>query len=135
MKHALIIAALLASSAHADTLGLHIGSWHEGGGYNNVNPGLYWRDDSGLTIGAYRNSLERTTAYAGWTWTHRIGSGVDVGLSIAGATGYRMTVTPMVLPSVGIRLGGDWSARIGWLPKIDPKRGTNVLHLTLERAL
>src|SRR5438045_253932 len=57
-----------APPAEAVTVGLHLASVHlPKRDFNNTNPGLYVRTDGGWTAGAYRNSLNRTSAYAGYT--------------------------------------------------------------------
>jgi hypothetical protein len=49
-------------------LALHLVSAHlVTSGLNNVNPGVHWRNDDGLTLGAYRNSFKHETYYAGLT--------------------------------------------------------------------
>lgn len=128
------LALLAATSAHADTIGLHVASWHSVQGYNNFNPGAYWQGDSGATVGAYCNSESRSrlfpdakrcdmSAYAGWTFTYGIFS------ATAGViTGYRRGPTPMVLPTVKL---GD-HLRVGFVPKIDPKTGSHVIHAMWE---
>lgn len=105
MRTTTILAALLAlaaGSAQADTIGLHLYTKHAAPGvepgdsawagqrrlWNDNTLGAYWRDDSGMTLGAYCNSYSRpehnvgptgnrayiqqsrcnVTKYAGWTW-------------------------------------------------------------------
>lgn len=129
--------ALLATTAHADTIGMHIASWHSEPGFNNVNPGLYYRTDAGWTAGAYCNSESRSgrfpdaprckvSAYAGRSF--------EVGpftLTAGVITGYAMGTVPMVLPS--LKLGDH--LRIGFVPKIDPKTGSHVVHAMWETEL
>lgn len=50
------------------TLGLHLLTAHAMPGYEAVTPGIYARHESGATFGAYRNSIGRRSAYAGWTF-------------------------------------------------------------------
>ena len=128
MKRLAIMAALaLAGAAHADTLGLHIGSQHfPAKQYNNFNPGAYYIHSSGATIGTYYNSERRQSVYAGWTW--------DYGpwrLQAGAITGYeRSTVLPMVVPSVALGYG----FRLTALPKVE-RDGSAVIHLMYEMKL
>lgn len=74
---AAFVAALLVShcQAQADTMGVHLYSPHFGVDRDapehlqprDVTPGLYWRGDSGLTLGVVRNSHNRWAGYAGYT--------------------------------------------------------------------
>lgn len=80
--------------ARADTIGFHLYTPHfaedkdvpERLRNSDVTPGLYWRGDSGLTLGVVRNSLRRPAVYAAYTvqsddkrWA----------LSLGAITGYR----------------------------------------------
>ena len=49
-------------------LGLHMMTWHAQPGFNNINPGLYFKVESGLTGGVYYNSERRWSAYLGRTF-------------------------------------------------------------------
>lgn len=128
--------ALLATSANADTVGIHIASWHSEQGLNNINPGLYYRTDAGWTAGAYCNSESRSarfpdasrcqvSAYAGRSF--------EVGpftLTAGVITGYAMGTVPMVLPS--LKLG---QLRIGFVPKVGPNTGSHVVSAMWETEL
>lgn len=122
-------------------LGLHLLSAHDPGchmesgrcvAYQNVNPGLYARAPSGLTMGLYRNSYSRMSAYAGWTFETK---DRRFALTVAAATGYpRATVIPLAVPSVRFGLTDAWSLRIAGAPRFE-KGGAAVLHLSIERQL
>jgi hypothetical protein len=127
-------------------LGLHLASYHaQHHDYqNNVNPGAYVECD-GWTAGAYRNTLSRTSAYAGYT----LRSG-PFALSLGAISGYQKRIeavpcqrgrrtgctreygfsdsafTPMVAPSV--TLG---PARLWYIPSIGVS--SSVLHLSLQK--
>lgn len=120
----ILLAALLAlpGLGQAQVLGVHVGSHHVGGGYCNENPGIYYRAESGLTLGAYRNSeCRRWSAYAGHTW------GDHIALTVGAVTGYeRASVLPLVVPSV--RFG---PARVAVLPPVGGM--PTVIHLMLEK--
>ena len=119
-------------------IGIHLATGHFGAPANldlqSVTPGVYLRSESGLTVGAFRNSVGRNSAYAAWTWSTRD----EVwSITVGGATGYpKAPVTPLIIPSVRVSLGVDsgWAARISYLPKPN-KNGAHGLHLSLERKL
>lgn len=77
------------------TVGLHLHSVHlgdQGRNWNNANRGLYARWSNGLTVGAVRNSLDRTGFYAGWTGERALGSvgglPVSAAITLGATTGY-----------------------------------------------
>ena len=135
-KVAAILLALVAGAAQADTLGLHVASWHSTPGYNNVNPGAYWRSDDGLTVGAYCNSQSRSPRFPDaprCSLARYIGLTTDLGpVSITAGMigGYQIGTVPMLVPS--LKLGG---LRLAFLPKLDPKSGTYVVHAMWETEL
>ena len=130
---ALLAVALAAvPCAHAQTqthtFGLHLVSYHAPEKtYNNTNPGLYYRHPDGWTAGFYRNSLRRDSIYVGYTWKYGI---FDV--TTAGVSGYFHKVQPLLVPSVSL---GTWygvTPRIAYIPRVEKKIGSHVLHLMVE---
>lgn len=119
-------------------LGLHLATYHtsptyvdpqgQQQAYQGVNPGMYVVAPNGLTAGAYRNSRNRTSVYAGWSYRspHTYG---DWGLTLGAASGYDTPggVLPMVVPSV--RLG---PVRLAVFPKIQRVNQTTAVHLSVE---
>lgn len=132
----LALLACLASVTEAHTIGVHIGSQHfPNATYNNINPGAYFKHDSGATVGAYRNSFRKASAYVGWTFEYG-----SAAVTVGGITGYSHTgarmiagdVALMVAPSIRLPVSiGGISPRLAYLPKAHPK-GAHVLHLMLE---
>jgi hypothetical protein len=128
-----IIAALLAVSAPAwadvDRIGLHLGTVHQGDGFNNVNPGVYAVWSNGATVGTYFNSERRQTAYVGWTWDRG-----PFALTAAALTGYqRAPVVPGLIPSVRIPLGERSAARVSFI--LAPEKQGRAVHLSWEWSL
>lgn len=122
--------ALLSGTCNADTFGLHIGSQHyPAKEWNNSNPGVYYRSDSGLTVGAYYNSHRRPSVYIGQQWSTELW-GFEPSIAIGLITGYKLPV--MVAPSIATPAIGSIRARVAFLPKIE-KSGSSVVHLMLER--
>lgn len=119
-------------------LGLHLATYHtsptyvdpqgQQQAYQGVNPGVYVVAPNGLTAGFYRNSRDRDSVYAGYSWRspHRYG---DYGLTVGAASGYDTPggVLPMVVPSV--RLG---PVRLAVFPKVQRVNQTTAVHLSVE---
>lgn len=108
---AALSAVLLATcgSAHAET-------WVQAGGFSrhlgadrdfretHPGAGVLWRPGGTweYTAGFYRNSLDRTTVYAGAVWR---GLG-PCGVLLGAATGYEgLPVVPLALPTCGAQWG------------------------------
>lgn len=112
-------------------VGIHIASHHwpdiraNGIPYNNFNPGVELRWSSGVTVGAFRNSLERDTVYAGWTWT----SGACApALLIGVATGYRHRAQLAFTPSICVFN----HLRLTLVPRSPQGGNATALHASLE---
>lgn len=120
MKIAALCLALLASSANAGTVGVHLLSFHSAGGYQTLTPGIFYRSGP-VVVGAFRNSEGRGSAYAGW---HRQ---YGAWATTAGlVTGYeRAKVLPMFVVTYKL----DDHFRLGVVP--NPK-GAWALHLAYE---
>ena len=56
-----------ALAQESTTLGIHTFSYHNNGNYNDTTPGLYLERNQ-FVIGAYHNSIRKTSVYAGYTW-------------------------------------------------------------------
>jgi hypothetical protein len=126
-----LLYALVTTPAAAveppETWGLHLATAHARGGYNDVNPGFYLRWNSGLTLGAYRNSERRNSAYVGWTFSD---DQDRIALTVGAVTGYRGGTIPLVVPSVRIPIAHQVSARLSLLAP--PEKGTTAVHLSIE---
>lgn len=135
---AALLLAVAASTAHADTIGLHVGSWHSEPGFNNVNPGAYWRGDDGWTAGAYCNSQSRSerfpdarrckvSAYAGRLFDHEIAPGLHVGILAGAVAGY--SLAPIIPAAIGTIQYGP--ARLWLIPRVE-KNSAAVVSLSFE---
>jgi hypothetical protein len=164
----LSLLAALAFSAQAQLLpavvGVHLVSYHveKGGssdpgdmGWNNKNPGLYAKWGNGLTVGAYRNSLYRNSAYLGWTFSDNTDR---FALTLGAVSGYdkitegtgdyqavrcdeangcrtvnlKSVILPLLVPSIRVGITDRLSARISLLAV--PKQPAAV-HLSMEWRL
>lgn len=124
----LAIFLLLPASTLAGTVGLHLGSVHlPKKDFNNVNPGIYYQWDSGVTVGTFYNSERRQSVYAGWTWEWG-----RLNLTAGLITGYRRaSILPLAAPSVKLGTVGQVTWRLIFLPRVE-RSGAHVLHLTAE---
>jgi len=130
---AAIILFAMSCLAQAQTVGLHLLSAHQKGGYHSVTPGLYIRSSNGLTAGIYRNSCGRISTYVGMTWEHD--AALSPAITIGAVTGYPSApVMPLLVPSVAMKIEQNMSARLALIPK--PPTGSHsssALHFSLER--
>jgi len=126
---ALIALLAGATSTFAGTVGLHVASVHipARSMYNNANPGVYYRSDSGWTAGVYHNSLSRASVYAGYTLQYG-----RFGLTAGAATGYQQTVQPLLVPSVSLFTYQGVTTRIAYVPRFEKRIESHVLHLMVE---
>lgn len=133
------------ADAKADVVGFHIASHHAPAReYNNFNPGMYYRHDSGGTVGLYWNSYKRWSPYVGYTYVHPLADGeYDLGMTAGVVFGYQKCtywyaqnsadlrriecqdrVKALLVPSVSKRVFGDWRARLSYTPRFQ-KEGRN----------
>lgn len=127
-----ILASCSPQRAHAETsVGVHLGSVHSQGHYNNVNPGVYV-NHNGWTAGTYYNSERKQSVYGGYTFDKEIMGGVRSSATVGLITGYGHGAMPMVVPSISAHnalIGGR--TRLSWAIKIKPD-GAHALHLSHE---
>ncbi len=123
LRRLVALGAATATSAFAGTLGFHIGSWHDRGGLNNVNPGIYYKTDGNFVVGTYRNSFKVQSSYLGYV--------IDEGpfaLIVGGVTGYdNALISPLVVPSVSYR-----GVRVSVAPKFQGVNEITCVHLSYE---
>lgn len=121
------------ATAEALVIGLHLATAHFAGASASemqaVTPGIYVRAASGLTAGAYRNSDGRGSVYAGWTWATANGRWA---ITAGAVTGYpHARLSPLVVPSMRLELGGGWGLRVAGLPK-PHSGGAAGVHVAIE---
>lgn len=90
--------------------------------------GAYWVGDSGLTVGAFRNSYRRTSVYAAYSL-----QGDVFGIAAGVASGYGKPRL-MVMPSARLRLGDGFALRVGYVPRVK-RDASAVLHLMVEKEV
>jgi len=118
----------VTSAPKKDTLGFHLFSRHfPSNDYNNVNPGIYYRLAEGPTAGIYRNSLRRTSVYAGYTleWGR-------FGLTAGAVTGYTDGVQPLLVPSMALFTYRGVTTRLIFIPRVEKRIDSHVLHFVVE---
>lgn len=76
---------------HGIVIGLHLVSAHvpDDQYMHNSNPGIYFRTESGWTAGVYRNSLQRTSVYGGFTFTTDVVEALPLSLTVGAVSGYQ----------------------------------------------
>jgi hypothetical protein len=115
-------------------MGVHIATSHHGNDeLNSSNPGVYVRHESCATAGAFRNSYDRWSAYAGCSWQT---SNKVFGLTVGAVTGYPAArVMALVVPSVRMPIAGGFAARISYIPKPIKSGTASGFHLSIETEL
>ncbi len=105
---------------------LHLASKHLANSdqYNERNPGVGFRlpiGDGGyyMGAGAYRNSLGRTSAYAGagkevLTLGDILGLRLNAGL----ITGYQEALLPFLIPELRLALGNNSELLLNYIPRV-----------------
>ena len=148
MKFAAIALLIFASPAMAGEVVVHLGSVHgrptyvNGGKsvvYNNFNPGVGYRFDSGASIGVYHNSYRRPTLYVGYTklWDTgmtvgdkpiRAGGIVSILTGYEIATGNKASVGGAFV--IGLGVSNTRSVYLLHIPKINSDT-VSVTHLAI----
>ena len=114
--------------APKDTIGFHLFSQHfPAADYNNINPGIYYRLAEGPVMGVYRNSVRRASIYAGYTWQWG-----RFDLTTGAVTGHSKGAQLLLVPSVGLFTVAGFTARLAYIPHVEKRIGSNVLHLAVE---
>lgn len=133
-------------------IGVHLASVHfpQEPYQNNNNPGWYVKTQSGLTLGTYRNTINRDSFYLGQTFSHE-----PFSLTLGIISGYQKkeyegkctngyvskpgqpcyigntpgAIAPLIVPSVLL-----WDTmRLSLIPGLPGvKNSHNALHLSLE---
>jgi hypothetical protein len=142
------VVGLHLRSVHADNGKAPAGSY----GWNDNNAGAYARWRNGFTVGAFRNSLDRNSAYVGWTLSDNAdrfsvtlaalsgydkltdGPGDHQAVRCDKANGCRRValqrvILPVIVPSVRLGLTNHLSARIS---AIAPPGQPAAVHFSLE---
>lgn len=97
--------ALAEAAARGEITSGFISKHFGGPPMNENNFGLGYVSPQGWMAGAYRNSLNKPSLYAGREFTRNLFGNVDGGVVLGGATGYGRPVTPLVLPELIYRNG------------------------------
>lgn len=135
VRSLLVLLSAVCSSAWSadaetpkDTLGFHLFSQHlPAADYNNINPGIYYRLAEGPVAGIYRNSVRRASIYAGYTWQYG-----RFDLTTGAVTGYTNSVQVLLVPSVAMFTVNGVTARLAFIPRVEKRIGSHVLHVAVE---
>lgn len=117
MRHLLLSLLLLlfCTAVHGAELILHGPSYHfeRDKGYNNANYGLGYKFDNLLVIGAYHNSNERVSTYAGYHFSFNEHVGVVLGV----VTGYQKhDIWPAAVITFTAPIGNRWNLHFNVIP-------------------
>lgn len=115
-----------------NTVGLHLGTLHFQGTWNDINPGGYAKLNNGITLGTYYNSERKQSYYVGRTFSKNLTQNLEIAATVGIISGYNQGVLPLVLPTVAYKFHQDFAARVGFVPKVN-KRGSAGLHFMLEK--
>ena len=112
---------LFSSSLIADTyLSIYGASKHLDSvvTFNESNHGVgitrEFSDASSITVGAYKNSLSKTSTVLTYNAKYSAKGGVSVGVSAGVATGYRKGIVPILYPFINMGV-----IDIGYIPELD----------------
>jgi hypothetical protein len=140
----LILSLTLLSpvAAQTTTIGLHGFSYHDRGHFNNENYGLYL-EHKGYTGGFYKNSLNKDSAYLGYSLHWALPENPVVhSVSLLGGvvSGYRTRSYPHDYSPMGaFSMKHDFTAqqgvRLSVLPTHRKSPANYVLHLSYEVKL
>ena len=140
----LILSLTLLSpvAAQTTTIGLHGFSYHDRGRFNNENYGLYL-EHKGYTGGFYKNSLNKDSAYVGYSLHWALPENPVVhSVSLLGGvvSGYRTRnyphdYSPMGAFSIKHDFTAHQGARLSVLPTHRKSPANYVLHLSYEVKL
>lgn len=103
------------------TVGLHLVSLHTEPDYNNINPGIYIRNECNIQVGYYFNSVKKDSFYVSYIKEHDtrpLYGGIGL------VTGYRKYPVPFIFAGIKI----TESVRATILPSPE----TITIHTTIE---
>ena len=121
-----------------ETVGIHTVSYHDPD-YNfaNFNPGVYVVSDRGWVAGIYANSYSRMTYYTGWVtpeW-YRLSATIAVAHIETGPDRFPYRGLELaIVPAVRLFTQDSWSAKLAFMPKINPN-GQDIFHFAFERSI
>jgi len=131
-----------ALAQESTTLGIHTFSYHNSGNYNDITPGLYLERNH-YVIGAYHNSIRKTSLYAAYTWEWPLPANPVVNaVAFTGGlvTGYRhrgynSDIAPLAVTSLRHDLDNRQALRLSILPMHKRSAATFALHLSYEMKM
>jgi hypothetical protein len=114
---------------------LHLVSWHDRGGFDNLNLGAALRWRGGLTVGGFNNSLGRPSWYGGIVMPLFESRALQLELMAGAITGYSASSPAdlVAVPSVGWHLSPRNTLQVVFIPRfVIP---ANAVHVMFERRL
>ncbi|KVP16875.1 hypothetical protein [Burkholderia ubonensis] len=129
LKTLALVALLASSAAHAEFLDRvdlkpaivsgfvsHHINVHKR--YNENNYGMGYRfGQADVMVGYYRNSDDKNSVYAAYEARWKLTNNLQLGVIAGGVTGYKIAVTPLLLPELVTQVGGLELA-VTYAPKV-----------------
>jgi hypothetical protein len=114
---------------------LHVVSWHDRDGFNNLNLGAALRWSGGLTVGGFNNSVGRPSWYGGIVITPIESRALQLELMVGAITGYSESSPAdlVAVPSLGWHLSPRNTLQVVFVPRLVIP--ANVVHVMFERRL
>lgn len=130
MKKLIVTLAVFTSTTlAAQTIGVHVASYHDTPGFNNDTKGLSLQLDD-LVVGTYKNSINNQSVYIAkeFKWSS------SFSIYVGGVTGYHQKVMPLVLPTYTVSLS-KVDLKLGILPNVKGVTDSTVLHMVVQYKL
>ncbi|KVP96488.1 hypothetical protein WJ97_11400 [Burkholderia ubonensis] len=118
LKTLALVALLASSAAHAEFLdrvdlkpaivsGFVSHHFNVHKRYNENNYGLGYRfGHADVIVGYYRNSDDKNSVYAAYEARWKLIDNLHLGVIAGAVTGYKVAMTPMLLPELVVQVGG-----------------------------
>jgi hypothetical protein len=109
---------------------LHVASVHSAPGFEALTPGIAMRCDTGIQIGAFRNSVAKTSLYASYLHDVKLSDYLGVWGALGVATGYDWPVVPIAIG--GLKIG---PLRVGYIPPVGAYNPGHTISFAFEVEL
>ncbi len=128
------ISSLLLTLPKLAAIGIHAISLHSEPGFATFTPGVYAVFESGVTVGAVKNSQGDPGYYVGYTFKlGRVTQRVTASVPVGAITGYKaMPVAPMAVPSIK---HSDFPLRVSYLPRPPWQGASDAIHFSPEWSI
>lgn len=128
---AILLFTLFTNSLSAQTLVVHLNSYHNYNIFNNRNYGIGYITESNFLFGYYRNSINSPSFYFGKNW--QVTESLSIPIILA--TGYNDTKLKLILlPTLNINIYGKTNIGLGFAPTYydNINKFGFIIHSTLQ---